>query len=122
MSELSNILGDRIRIIRNDKGFSIEELAHRAGISTAHLGYVERGDRSPTVDMLGKIIKALGITFEEFFTNFHEPNDTTDNIEDTDDTDDTILAYLINRLNVMNSKDKKDMLIILDTMFRIINR
>jgi transcriptional regulator with XRE-family HTH domain len=30
MSELSKVLGDRIRIVRNDKGLSMEELAHRA--------------------------------------------------------------------------------------------
>lgn len=114
MRELSKILGDRIRIIRNEKGFSIEELAHRANISTTHLGRVERGDRSPTVDILGKIVKALGITFHELFNNFYEPCDNSD------ETDDTILAYLINRLNELNINEKKEMLIILDSLFRII--
>lgn len=116
MSELSKILGDRIRIIRNDKGLSIEELAHRADISTTHLGYVERGDRSPTVDMLGKIVKALGITFEELFNNFYESSDNSG------EKDDTILAFLINRLNQLNINEKKEMLIILDSLFRIIKQ
>lgn len=120
MSELSKVLGDRIRIVRNDKGLSMEELAHRANISTAHLGYVERGDRSPTMDMLGKITKALGITFEEFFTNFHEPGEITGDTEITEEIDDTILSYLINRLNALNMNEKKEMLNILDSLFRII--
>lgn len=109
MSELSKVLGDRIRIIRNEKGFSIEELAHSAEISTTHLGRVERGDRSPTIDMLGKIVKALGISFVELFNNFNLPNEN-----------DTILATLINRLNSLNNKEQKELLIILDSLFRII--
>ena len=112
MSELSKVIGDRIRFIRNEKGLSIEELAHRANISTTHLGRVERGDRSPTLDILGKIVNALDISFVELFSDFHVPKDEND----------TTLAILINRLNSLNNNERKELLIILDSLFRIIKQ
>lgn len=71
ISKLSKVVGDRIRFVRNEKGYSIEELAHRLNVSITYLGRVERGDRSPTLDILGKIITALGISFVELFSDFH---------------------------------------------------
>lgn len=112
MSELSKVIGDRIRFIRNEKGYSIEELAHRANISITHLGRVERGDRSPTLDILGKIITALDISFVELFSDFHVPKDN----------EETTLSILINRLNSLNSNEQKELLIILDSLFRIIKQ
>ncbi len=112
MSELSKVIGDRIRFIRNEKGYSIEELAHRANISITHLGRVERGDRSPSLDILGKIVNGLDISFAELFNDFQVPKDDKD----------TTLAILINRVNSLNSNEQKELLIILDSLFRMIKQ
>lgn len=112
MSELSKVVGDRIRLVRNEKGYSIEELAHRANVSITHLGRVERGDRSPTLDILGKIISALDITFVELFSDLHVPKDK----------EDTTLSILINRLNSLNRNEQKELLIIIDSLFRLIKQ
>ncbi|MCR4435825.1 MAG: helix-turn-helix domain-containing protein [Clostridiales bacterium] len=37
MSDIAKIVGDRIRTIRNERGLSQEELAHRADIDPSHL-------------------------------------------------------------------------------------
>jgi transcriptional regulator with XRE-family HTH domain len=110
MSELSKVAGDRIRFIRHEKGFSIEELAFRANISTTHLGHVERGDRSPTLDILGKLVTALDISFVELFSDFQIPRDENS----------TTLSILINRINSLNHNEQKELSIILDSLFRII--
>lgn len=61
-------VGARIRYFRHLRGLSQEQLALQAGINTAFLGHLERGLKSPTVTTLEKLVKALGITFEELFT------------------------------------------------------
>lgn len=110
MNDVSKIIGDRIRIIRNSKGLSIEELAHRADISNTHLGAVERGDRSPTVEMLGKIVIALDTSFEELFSDLPMPNSEND----------TVLTLLINRLNTLNVSEQKVILDIIENLFKLV--
>lgn len=112
MSELSKVIGDRIRFIRNQKGYSIEELSHRSNVSITHLGRVERGSRSPSLDILGKIVTALDISFVELFSDVHIPKDE----------EDTTLSILINRLNSLNNNEQKELLIILDSLFRMIKQ
>ncbi len=109
MNDVSKIIGNRIRIIRNSKGFSIEELAHRADISNTHLGAVERGDRSPTVEMLGKIVVALDTTFIELFGDLPMPNSEND----------TVLTLLINRINTLNVSEQKIILDIIENLFKL---
>lgn len=60
-------VGARIRYFRHLRGLSQEQLALQAGINTAFLGHLERGLKSPTITTLEKLVKALGITFEELF-------------------------------------------------------
>jgi transcriptional regulator with XRE-family HTH domain len=109
MNDISKIIGDRIRILRNSKGLSIEELAHRADISNTHLGHIERGDRSPTVDMLGKIVVALDISFADLFNDLPMPNGEND----------TVLSLLINRLNTLNVSEQKIVLDIIENLFKL---
>jgi ribosome-binding protein aMBF1 (putative translation factor) len=44
MSDIVKIVGDRIRIVRTQKGLSQEELAHKANIDASHFGKLERGE------------------------------------------------------------------------------
>ncbi len=109
MNDVSKIIGDRIRILRNSKGLSIEELAHRADISNTHLGHIERGDRSPTVEMLGKIVVALDISFVDLFNDLPMPKGENDNV----------LSLLINRLNTLNVSEQKIVLDIIENLFKL---
>ncbi len=110
MSELSKVVGDRIRLIRNEKGYSLEELSDRSGVSVTHVGRIERGNRTPSLDILGKIVSGLDITFAELFNDLHIPKDEQE----------TTLSILINRINSLNNDEQKELLIILDSLFRMI--
>ena len=66
-SEIAIVVGSRIREFRNKLGVSQEELAHRASMHAAHIGQLERGDKSPTIDSLVKVVDALGITLVDLF-------------------------------------------------------
>ena len=65
-------LGYRIRYLRNQKGMSIEALALEAEINRNYLGDLERGTRNPTVVVLNKIAKALGVSLSVLFEGIKE--------------------------------------------------
>ena len=65
-------LGARIRYLRQQKGFSIEDLALEAEINRNYLGDLERGVRNPTLIILNKIAKALDIDLTTVFEGIKE--------------------------------------------------
>ncbi|MEF2243427.1 MULTISPECIES: helix-turn-helix domain-containing protein [unclassified Paenibacillus] len=65
MSNIVRQIGDNIRNIRKSKGLSQEQLALRAEINASYMGQVERGEKNPTIDVLGKIAIALNTPLEK---------------------------------------------------------
>ncbi|MCK0104618.1 helix-turn-helix transcriptional regulator [Pseudohalocynthiibacter sp. F2068] len=53
--------------IRRDSGLSQEEVAHRSGIHQTYLSGVENGERNPSILVMERIAKALGVDVLEFF-------------------------------------------------------
>ncbi|AUH63836.1 helix-turn-helix domain-containing protein [Paracoccus zhejiangensis] len=60
--DLDNRIGARIRAERENRGWSLTELAERAAVSRAMIHKVERGDSSPTANLLGKLSGAFGLS------------------------------------------------------------
>jgi transcriptional regulator with XRE-family HTH domain len=54
--------GERLRAIREAKGLSIRELEERTGIDRAYISRVENGLQRPSLDFLGRVSKALGLS------------------------------------------------------------
>jgi transcriptional regulator with XRE-family HTH domain len=61
VESLSSALGQTIRRHRLAAGLSQEALAERAELHRNHVGFLERGERSPTVDVLARVGAALGV-------------------------------------------------------------
>jgi transcriptional regulator with XRE-family HTH domain len=55
-------IGARIRIERENRGWSLTDLAQRSGVSRAMINKVERGEASPTASLLGRLAGAFGLT------------------------------------------------------------
>lgn len=55
------IVGANVRRLRKQRGLSQEQLAGEAGIAMRHVGRIERGESSPTVDALGKLASVLEV-------------------------------------------------------------
>jgi transcriptional regulator with XRE-family HTH domain len=51
-----------VRKLRSKKKLSQKTLADKIGISVSYVSMLERGQRSPPLDMLEKVAKALGVT------------------------------------------------------------
>lgn len=76
MSEENDIdrrIGARIRIERESRGWSLTELAARAAVSRAMIHKVERGDSSPTANLLGKLSGALGLSMSTLMARAEAP-------------------------------------------------
>jgi SOS-response transcriptional repressor LexA len=60
-------LGEYIRQKREEQGLSARQLAEMAGVSDAHIIYIETGRRKPTFDKVVNILDALGVSVEDYF-------------------------------------------------------
>ncbi|WP_326544295.1 cupin domain-containing protein [Pseudorhodoferax sp.] len=58
----------RIKHLRQQRGLSIRELAKRAGISHASLALIEKGEVSPSVSSLHKVLECFPISLADFFS------------------------------------------------------
>lgn len=63
-------VGQRIKQNRNKLGLSQEKLALKAEIDRTYLAGVEIGKRNISLKSLEKIVKALGVSFEDLFKGF----------------------------------------------------
>jgi transcriptional regulator with XRE-family HTH domain len=68
LSKIAELVGEKIRFLRQQRGLSQEKLALKADLNSSFLGLVERGQKSPTIDSLEKIATALDVTLEELFS------------------------------------------------------
>ncbi len=64
----SQNLGRIIKQQRIAVGLTLRELSARSGVSSSHLGRVERGERLPSAHILQRIAKPLGFEENELFT------------------------------------------------------
>lgn len=68
MSYNSNDLGKILKQQRITLPLTLQELAATSGVSSSHLGRIERGERFPSARILRKIAKPLGFNEDELFT------------------------------------------------------
>lgn len=66
---------ERIKILKDQKGWSWEKLAYSAGISKSGMCQIKNEQNSPTLITLLKICVALNITPAEFFNFEINTND-----------------------------------------------
>jgi transcriptional regulator with XRE-family HTH domain len=59
--------GNRLRVLRNDRGWSQEALAHRAGVHRTYAGAVERGEYNISLTNIHEFAKALGVEVRDLF-------------------------------------------------------
>lgn len=55
-------LARNIRRLRAERGISQEELADLAGLHRTYVGSIERSERNISIDNIGKLATALGVT------------------------------------------------------------
>ena len=63
--ELDDRIAARLLAERTGRGWSLEQLAERSGVSRAMISKVERGESSPTAAVLGRLSAAFGLTLSQ---------------------------------------------------------
>lgn len=73
MSDLSRLIGEQVRMIRDARGLTQEELAEKTepSVSRRVVSEIELGKGNPTLKTLEKLMYALEIEPNELF-NFHK--------------------------------------------------
>jgi transcriptional regulator with XRE-family HTH domain len=57
----------RVRELRDARGFSLDALAERSGVSRSNISLIERGQSSPTAAVLDKLATGLSVTLASLF-------------------------------------------------------
>lgn len=67
MSELNVQIGQLLKDLRDERGWSSREFGLIVGMNKTYLGDIELGKRNPTINSLEKIVAGYGLTVREFF-------------------------------------------------------
>jgi len=60
-SKLRDVFARNLRLLRADRGWSQERLAHEAGVNRTYLSAVERSEQNISVDNIARIATALHV-------------------------------------------------------------
>lgn len=63
---LNESLAKVLRQLRTERGYSQESFGFEAGLHRTYVSQLERGLKSPSLNILSRICKALDITMSEF--------------------------------------------------------
>lgn len=59
--------GSTVRTLREQRGYSQEQLAERAGLHRNYVGGIERGERNVALENIVKLSKALAVPSKALF-------------------------------------------------------
>lgn len=65
-------VGEKLQSLRQAHKLSLDELSRRAGVSKSMLSQIERNQSNPTVAVLWRLAKALGMELADFLTSNKE--------------------------------------------------
>lgn len=109
------MLGEKIKKLRLEKGFTSKKLAEITNLTPAYLSMLESGKRTnPSTEILQSIADALNVPMSTFFDTeiINENNSVTnENIIDED------IRRIERARKKMNPKDKEKMMKILRSAF-----
>ena len=62
------VIHNRIALFRAERGLSRRELAKMVGVNPQTIGYLERGDYAPSLDLAMKIAAEFDLAIEHLFS------------------------------------------------------
>ncbi|WP_331693330.1 XRE family transcriptional regulator [Pandoraea sputorum] len=65
--DINERIARRVRDLRSERGYSLDTLAERSGVSRSNISLIERAQTSPTANVLDKLATALGVTLASLF-------------------------------------------------------
>lgn len=74
--QVNLFIGRNLNHIRKRRGQSLDKVADLTGVSKAMLGQIERGESTPSVNVLWRIATGLKVSFSSLLANREEDNET----------------------------------------------
>ncbi|VVE70543.1 DNA-binding protein [Pandoraea anapnoica] len=65
--DINERIARRVRDLRSERGYSLDALAERSGVSRSSISLIERAQTSPTANVLDKLATALDVTLASLF-------------------------------------------------------
>ena len=90
LKTLSAVIGANMRQERKRRGFTIEVMAGRLGLTASYLGLLERGARCPSLRHLVGICEALGTTVDEILSQRGKTYTSTERVALADPANSTL--------------------------------
>ncbi len=72
-NSLERYLGNTIRELRQKHGLTIAEVAEQVGISRGMLSKIENAQTATSLETIGKLASALGVSLSTLFRNYNMP-------------------------------------------------
>jgi transcriptional regulator with XRE-family HTH domain len=69
---IDRLIAQRLKALRTERGWSLDELARQAGVSRATLSRLENAEVSATANVLGKLCAAYGLTMSRLMRMVEE--------------------------------------------------
>lgn len=64
-----SVIYNRLQVLRAERGLSRQELADAVGVNFQTVGYLERGDYTPSLELALKFSEYFGLPIEAIFSN-----------------------------------------------------
>ncbi len=71
---ISEFIGRRVKKLRQERGWSLEELASRSGVSRSMLSEIERERANPTLTVTFRIARAFELTLQDLMDGVEKPS------------------------------------------------
>lgn len=98
--------GARVRMLRDRRALSQQELAREAGLSTETISRIERARYHPTLDTMVKIAKAFGLTLVGLLEDqLDRPDELAVLIRELPPRDQQVALALVGALRVRQALD-----------------
>lgn len=65
--DIKRAAGRRIKVVRQRSGLTQDQLAEKVDLSPKYISGIERGVENPTMDILIRLSKVLGVELYDFF-------------------------------------------------------
>lgn len=94
------LVGNKIQMLRESKGWTQEQLALKIGIEQSNIAKIEKGKKFISMDKVYKILEVFDISFDYLFEDVLVACQYSE-------TNDLFYSTLRNRLNIMCLEDLK---------------
>jgi transcriptional regulator with XRE-family HTH domain len=81
--DLFAYIGETLRRLRKDRGKTLDEIGHEAGLGRGQLSRIENGRQEATLTTLSKVLVSQGVSRREFFHRYEMVEAEAETVERT---------------------------------------